>query len=267
MRTAANEVSNEEPAALTFMAGHEEDINRGAVDEAALKTAAASTQRISSSLRRRACDACRARKVRCDRQDPPCNRCVKMGVACHYSGRAKPTNSRMGMSRFLETLNNRLEHAEAQLASTHLMQQNQPQFSVAWRDVGRTGLPTTHSPPHKTPSQEEAQSQWSSVPAPTYPTHDLQESNNLYNQQLAQQTATRWFNQTSVTTSATSAQEASAFLPLDTFTASNSETIMTAHTMLDNQPLEFEPTIFDIPTPTTEPMPTVLATILQKLWV
>lgn len=71
----------------------------------------------------------------------------------------------------------------------------------------------------------------------------------------------------SVTTSATSAKEASAFLPLDTFIASNSETIMMAQTMLDNQPLEFEPTIFDIPTPTTEPMPTVLATILQKLWV
>lgn len=105
---AANEVSNEEPATLTSMAGHEEGITSQTVDEAALKTTAVSTQRISSSLRRRACDACRSRKVKCDRQDPPCNRCVKMGVACHYSGRAKPTNSRMGMSRFLETLNNRL---------------------------------------------------------------------------------------------------------------------------------------------------------------
>ncbi|KAL9473531.1 hypothetical protein ACSS6W_007911 [Trichoderma asperelloides] len=266
MSMAANEVSNEEPATLTSMAGHEEGITSQTVDEAALKTTAVSTQRISSSLRRRACDACRSRKVKCDRQDPPCNRCVKMGVACHYSGRAKPTNSRMGMSRFLETLNNRLKQAEAQLASTHLMQQNQPQFSVAWKEVDRTGLPTTPSPPHKTTSQEGAQSHWSSVPAPTYSTYDLQESDGLYSQQLTQQTATRWLNQTSVTTSATSAKEAAAFLPLDTFTASNSATIMMAQTMLDNQPLEFEPTIFDITTPTTEPMPTVLATILQKLY-
>lgn len=108
MSAAANQVSHEEPSAFISMADNEKDIHRAAVDEAELRTTAASTQRISSSLRRRACDACRARKVRCDRQDPPCNRCVKMGVACHYSGRAKPTSSRIGMSRFLETLNNRL---------------------------------------------------------------------------------------------------------------------------------------------------------------
>lgn len=101
MSAAANEVSNEEPVGLISTADNEEDVHRAAVAGEVLT-------RISSSLRRRACDACRARKVRCDRQDPPCNRCVRMGVACHYSGRGKPTNSRIGMSRFLETLNNRL---------------------------------------------------------------------------------------------------------------------------------------------------------------
>lgn len=106
MSAAANEVFSDEPAFKSM--ANEEDVNRAAVDEATLKATVASTQRISSSLRRRACDACRARKVRCDSQNPPCYRCAKMGVACHYSGRAKPTNSRLGMSRFLDTLNNRL---------------------------------------------------------------------------------------------------------------------------------------------------------------
>lgn len=104
MSAAAHEVPNG-PAPKSMA---DEDVNRAAVDEVALKATAASTRRISSSLRRRACDACRARKVRCDSTDSPCKRCAKMGVACHYSGRVKPTNSRIGMSRFLETLNNRL---------------------------------------------------------------------------------------------------------------------------------------------------------------
>lgn len=112
MSAAAHEVPNG-PAVIS-MAASEEDVNRAAVDEATLQPTPVSTRRISSSLRRRACDACRARKVRCDTLDP-CNRCVKMGAACHYSGRAKPTNSRIGMSRFLETLNNRL--SEYQLDS------------------------------------------------------------------------------------------------------------------------------------------------------
>lgn len=105
MSAAAHEVANR-PTLKPI--ANEGDVNRAAVDEAPLKATAASTQRISSSLRRRACDACRARKVRCDSVDPPCKRCVKMGLACHYSERAKPTNSRIGMSRFFETLDNRL---------------------------------------------------------------------------------------------------------------------------------------------------------------
>lgn len=40
-----------------------------------------------------------------------------------------------------------------------------------------------------------------------------------------------------------------------------------AQDILDNQPVAFEPANFDIPTPTTEPMPTALATILEKLYV
>ncbi|EHK47206.1 uncharacterized protein TrAtP1_010137 [Trichoderma atroviride] len=226
-------------------AADEEDVNRAVVDGAPLKATAASTQRISSSLRRRACDACRARKVRCDTQDPPCNRCAKMGVACHYSGRAKQTNSRIGMSRFLETLNNRLKQAEAQLASTHLMQQNQPQYSVAWGEANSTGLPITPSPLHEISLREEAQSHWNSIPAPTYSTYVFQESD--------------------ATTPALPATEAPAFLPTDDFTSSNFADIMMAQNILDNQPFGFEPAIFNIPSPANESGPG-LETTLQKLY-
>lgn len=84
------------------------------------------------------------------------------------------------------------EQAEAQLASTNVVRQDQPQFSVAWKEFDGTGLPMTPSPPHQIPTQEEAQSHLSSVPAPTYPTYDLQESEPLYNLQLTQQTITKW---------------------------------------------------------------------------
>ncbi|KAL7918089.1 fungal-specific transcription factor domain-containing protein [Trichoderma austrokoningii] len=243
MSAAANEVSNDGPA-LKSMAGNEENRNRAAVDEAALNTTPALTQRISSSLRRRACDACRARKVKCDTQDPPCNRCAKMGISCKFSGRAKPTNSKIGMSRFLETLNNRLKQAEAQLASTHSMQQNQLQFSMAWGDIDRSGLMTS-SPPHITSSQE-AQSQWNSVPAPTYPTYGLRGSDAI--------------------TPTTSATETSALLPIDNFTYTNSADVMMAQNILDIQPFEFESMIFNTPSPTSEPMPNILDPTLQKLY-
>jgi hypothetical protein len=62
----------------------------------------------NSSLRRLACDACRARKVRCDRRDPPCSRCAKVGIRCRYSSRLKPPASKMDLSQFLLTLDTRL---------------------------------------------------------------------------------------------------------------------------------------------------------------
>ncbi|PHH63673.1 hypothetical protein CDD82_1852 [Ophiocordyceps australis] len=96
----------------------------------------------SSSLRRLACDACRARKVRCDRQDPPCSRCAKVGNTCRYSTRSKPTPSKMDLSRFLVTLNNRLKQAEAQLATRQVLQPSPP-FGMSWSDVSMDMGPTT----------------------------------------------------------------------------------------------------------------------------
>lgn len=72
------------------------------------KDTAAQRSSNAPSLRRLACDACRNRKVRCDRQSPTCGRCVKIGNNCHYSSRARSTPSKMDLSRFLLTMNNRL---------------------------------------------------------------------------------------------------------------------------------------------------------------
>jgi hypothetical protein len=107
MGAVANESDVELTAPISII-GNEENRNHAALDEAALKTTAAIRHNTVSSLRRRACDACRARKVRCDGQDPPCSRCAKVGVSCRYSSRPKATHSKMDMSKFLVTLNNRL---------------------------------------------------------------------------------------------------------------------------------------------------------------
>ncbi|PHH59138.1 hypothetical protein CDD81_3696 [Ophiocordyceps australis] len=106
-----------------------------------MATSAPAEESSSSSLRRLACDACRARKVRCDRQDPPCSRCAKVGNTCRYSSRSKPTPSKMDLSRFLVTLNNRLKQAEAQLATSHMLQPSPP-FGMSWSDVSMDMGPT-----------------------------------------------------------------------------------------------------------------------------
>ena len=40
----------------------------------------------------RACDGCRARKIRCDRQSPDCTNCVKAGMSCGSSNKSKRVN-------------------------------------------------------------------------------------------------------------------------------------------------------------------------------
>ncbi|KLU92410.1 hypothetical protein MAPG_11356 [Magnaporthiopsis poae ATCC 64411] len=91
--------------------------------------------------KRLACDPCRERKIRCDRQQPACGRCVKVRIGCRYSQRSKPMPSRMDLSRFLVTLNNRLKQAEAQLAMGGGVAENNTQpLGMPWA-AGQTVLP------------------------------------------------------------------------------------------------------------------------------
>ncbi|KAL8366731.1 hypothetical protein RB595_010542 [Gaeumannomyces hyphopodioides] len=98
--------------------------------------------------KRLACDPCRERKIRCDRQQPACGRCVKVRLGCRYSQRSKPMPSRMDLSRFLVTLNNRLKQAEAQLAMGGGASENTQPLAMPWA----TGQTQTALPPLATGS-------------------------------------------------------------------------------------------------------------------
>ncbi|KAI1381395.1 fungal-specific transcription factor domain-containing protein [Hypoxylon crocopeplum] len=91
------------------------------------------------SAKRLACNPCRDRKVRCDRQHPTCGRCAKLGNNCVYSSPSKQTVSKLDLSRLLLTLHSRLEQAEAQLAFNTPPIPNVQQFAYPWPDMVPTG--------------------------------------------------------------------------------------------------------------------------------
>ncbi|KAJ5788011.1 hypothetical protein N7457_003001 [Penicillium paradoxum] len=107
----------------------------------------------SPTPKRLACDACRDRKIRCDKQRPVCGRCTKVGINCRYSSRAKPTPSKTDLSRFLITLNNRLNQAEAQLALDPFSQ-NPPSLPIPWDDT-QIQQPTNALSNRSSPDQTE----------------------------------------------------------------------------------------------------------------
>lgn len=70
----------------------------------------------TGSGKRLACDNCRERKVRCNREQPRCGRCSRLGHNCKYTTPAKQHPSQMDVSKLLLTLHSRLEQTEARLA-------------------------------------------------------------------------------------------------------------------------------------------------------
>ena len=62
----------------------------------------------NTSLKRLACDDCRERKVRCDRQHPSCGRCARLGNNCNYSGPSKQAALKVDWPQLLLTLHSRL---------------------------------------------------------------------------------------------------------------------------------------------------------------
>ncbi|KAB8250202.1 fungal-specific transcription factor domain-containing protein [Aspergillus flavus] len=75
-------------------------------------------ERAPQTSGRLACDICRERKVRCDRGDPKCGRCARLGYDCSYQGRRRYRAAQADMPRQLCELQNRLAHAEAILRTT-----------------------------------------------------------------------------------------------------------------------------------------------------
>lgn len=55
-----------------------------------------------------ACNPCRERKVRCDREQPTCGRCVGRGHECTYSGPSKLSITKLELSRLLLNLQERM---------------------------------------------------------------------------------------------------------------------------------------------------------------
>jgi hypothetical protein len=62
----------------------------------------------ASTKRPYACNPCRERKVRCDREQPTCGRCVRRGHGCTYSGPSKQSITKLDLSRLLLNLQDRL---------------------------------------------------------------------------------------------------------------------------------------------------------------
>nr|ART35020.1 putative Zn2Cys6 DNA-binding transcription factor [Fusarium scirpi] len=68
---------------------------------------------MGSRRTRQACVTCRDRKVKCDRAQPYCSRCVRLNERCSYDTFPAGTN----LSRQVQDLQKRLERAEAQLGT------------------------------------------------------------------------------------------------------------------------------------------------------
>ncbi|KAI8650582.1 Zn(2)-C6 fungal-type domain-containing protein [Fusarium keratoplasticum] len=65
---------------------------------------------------RQACTVCRDRKVRCDRVQPSCGRCLRLHERCSYDTSSGPTD----LSRQVRELQARLERAEERLSASRL---------------------------------------------------------------------------------------------------------------------------------------------------
>ncbi|KAI9152373.1 transcriptional regulatory protein [Paramyrothecium foliicola] len=64
-----------------------------------------------------ACDQCRLRKVRCDRQQPNCSNCQKSGVVCSTSSALKRVNQTNQLRGDISVVLERLDHIDATLAA------------------------------------------------------------------------------------------------------------------------------------------------------
>ncbi|CAK7208445.1 hypothetical protein SCUCBS95973_000105 [Sporothrix curviconia] len=80
------------------------------------------TSNAEPSPRRKACDACHARKRKCNRQRPTCSACILHGSACAWTMRpAPPSGLPRAAGNRVATANveTRMAHVETQLAALH----------------------------------------------------------------------------------------------------------------------------------------------------
>ncbi|PYH80442.1 hypothetical protein BO82DRAFT_384489 [Aspergillus uvarum CBS 121591] len=104
----------------------------------------------ANTLMIRACDACRNRKIRCNRQDP-CSHCEQKSIECTYAEiRAKEKRTRIHFTPFYER---KIDHIERQLDGIIGILQD---LQVSRPDPQRSGLTRSTSTPsnesHSTPA-------------------------------------------------------------------------------------------------------------------
>ncbi|EAW08500.1 Zn(II)2Cys6 transcription factor domain-containing protein [Aspergillus clavatus NRRL 1] len=63
-----------------------------------------------------ACDQCRSKKQRCERQRPVCSNCKRLNLVCDYSGRGKKPNQNTELIRRLRQAESRINSLETSLS-------------------------------------------------------------------------------------------------------------------------------------------------------
>ncbi|KAJ2992877.1 hypothetical protein NUW58_g2022 [Xylaria curta] len=90
---------------------------------------------------RTTCDLCQKRKVRCDRSKPACLRCRKGGQVCTY-----PADEASKINNEFQTLQSRLDLAEARLAEHGISLRSNPNGNLLEQNLVSQGIPSPDLP-------------------------------------------------------------------------------------------------------------------------
>ncbi|KAL8911263.1 MAG: hypothetical protein Q9171_003561 [Xanthocarpia ochracea] len=89
-----------------------------------------------SPSRHKACNLCRDRKVRCDGNQPVCDKCRRQGETCVYSPTYKPTKAELAQT--VENLRDRIDSAESYFVKQRSYgppSSREPQRSIAAQSI------------------------------------------------------------------------------------------------------------------------------------
>ncbi|WQF80922.1 hypothetical protein CDEST_05936 [Colletotrichum destructivum] len=71
-----------------------------------------------------ACDQCRIKKIRCDKERPRCSNCNRLGIYCNWSGHGKKPNQTVLLNQSIAAIEGRLERIEGRLSFISQTQQH-----------------------------------------------------------------------------------------------------------------------------------------------
>uniref|UniRef100_A0A093V6H3 Putative transcriptional regulatory protein n=1 Tax=Talaromyces marneffei PM1 TaxID=1077442 RepID=A0A093V6H3_TALMA len=101
-----------------------------------------------------ACEECRRRKLRCDRQQPRCGVCAETGVECHITPLRPPRGPKRGQFKALQNrvaaLESRLTEQAINSISSEPLKASEENQERASPDLDGNADPQTHHPPTQT---------------------------------------------------------------------------------------------------------------------